>query len=417
MMGFDDFLWFLVFGLVGLSAVAYSLRRYGYWFTPVSVFIGINCASICTYHLRLLDMNDVSLVTHLIVLTALMAFTWGTHVAGSPGGEPPRDWVVPPVDAVRLSQFFHLTALLATVGWLIAATILISRHGLAFLIGNLWFLQSGFQMKFIGYLNLLGILVLPAWVLLVRVRGFRWVTLLLALSAVFGLLLAGIKAYLIYSVLMAMACWSVVAPRQFRPRILALGLFVLLGFFVAYNQVIDVFVYEIHTGSGPFARLTALHRPYVYFTGAWPAMDRLVHGQAEVGGRFGATVLEPLWKVLGEGLGLVESESPVLPFTDIGTTLFNVYSFFGEVYRDGRWPLVLALSWLLGWLGTRQYLLARRSAYWGHTLVYALIAHALFLSCFAYLFLFHIAFMALYTYALGFVILRGGVLVDRRHRD
>ncbi len=277
-------------------------------------------------------------------------------------------------------------------------------------------LQGEFQMQFIGYLNLLGILVLPTYVLLVARQGFRLLTLVLALSALWGLLLAGIKAYVIYSCLMALFCWSVVAPRRFRPRVLVAGMLVLLGFFVAYNRIIDVFVAEIHTGTGPFAKVTALHRPYVYFTGAWPAMDRLVAGKVDTGDNFAATLLDPVWKVLGDGLGLIEPISPVLPFTDIGTTLFNVYSFFGEVYRDVKWPGTLLVSWLLGYLATRQYLIARRNGYWAHTLAYSLIGHALFMSCFAYLFLFHLAFLAVYVYAVGFVMLRGGILIDRSRR-
>lgn len=419
-MGFSDVLWFLLFALLAAAAGRYSQWRYGYWFTPVSVFMGVNCASLCAYHLRLLDMNDVSLPTHALVLGGFLMFFWGAHVAGGPrrdeagGGDP---WGAHGIDRTGLSHFFYATALLSTLGWVTAAAILVARHGLAALLANPWVLQLEFQMQFIGYLNLLGILVLPTYVLLARSQGFRWLPLLLALSGVWGLMLAGIKAYLVYSGLIALFCWSVAAPRRFRARHLLLGMLALLAFFIAYNQVIDVFVVEIHTGHGPFSRLVALHRPYAYFAGPWPAMDAIVHGRVEPPRQFASVVLDPLWKVLGDGLGLIEPVPLALPFTDIGTTLFNVYTFFGEVYRDLKLPGTLLLSWLLGFLGTRLYLRARAGGYWGHALAYGIVGHGIFLSCFMYTFRFNLVFMLLYLYAYGFVALRRGVLVDRRRPE
>ncbi|MBK7670700.1 MAG: hypothetical protein IPJ24_04775 [bacterium] len=86
---------------------------------------------------------------------------------------------------------------------------------------NIWMLQGEFQMQFIGYLNLLGILVLPTYVLLVARQGFRLPASCALASALWGLLLAGIKAFMFYSCLMALFCWSVVAPRTGSPAPLA----------------------------------------------------------------------------------------------------------------------------------------------------------------------------------------------------
>lgn len=413
-MGILDFVWILVFAAAGLGAARYSLLRFGHWFTPVSVFIGLNCLSICIYHLRLLKLHDVTFVTHAIVLGALLAFLVGVHNAGEPKGEAAARVGGDAIVAQGLPQFFYITALLASGGWLLAAAILVGRHGLAPLLANPWILQLQFQMQFIGYLNLLGTLVPPAFVLLVRYRGFGWLPLLLTLSALMGLFLAGIKSYVFYSGLTTMFCWAVCWPHRFRVRHLALAMVALVAFFVAYNRVIDVFVNDLMIGNGPFARFTALHRPYLYIAGPWPAMDSLVHGNVEPPTQFASVVLDPLWKILGDGLGLIESVPLALPFTEIGTVLFNVYSFFGEVYRDLGIVGTIGLSWLLGLVSTRLYLRTRRRVHWGHVLVYGIVGHGLALSCFMYTYRFVMAFMLVYVYCVGFVALRGGVLVDRR---
>jgi oligosaccharide repeat unit polymerase len=416
-MDIIDFLWIIAFGLLAALVLNYSLSRYGHWFTPVSVFVGINAASISVYHLRLLDMNDVSLHTHLIVLSSMFVFIWGAHAAGRLRVGEGDPWSLGTIDDSHLDSFFTTTALLATFGWGLAAMILVARHGLPAIIANPWVLQLEFQMQFIGYLNVLGILVPPTYVLLQRRDGFRLLPFLLMLSAVWGLLLAGIKAYLVYSGLTALFCWSVAAPKRFRPRYFLAGLGVLLVFFVSYNRVIDVFVNEIYTSDTFFGRLTALHRPYIYFTGPWPAMDSLVHGHVEPAKQFASIVLDPIWKILGDGLGWIDPVPLTLPFTDIGTSLFNVYTFFGEVYRDLGWLGLLALSWALGFVGTRLYLRARRAGYWGNALVYGLVGHGIFLSCFMYTFRFFMGTLLVFVYLFGFVILRGGVLVDRRRRE
>jgi oligosaccharide repeat unit polymerase len=413
-MGFGDFVWLLVFAALGLWSVNSSLQRYGHWFTPMSVFVAINCSSLCAYHLRLLKMNDVSLITHVIVLVSMLVYLWGVHAAGppAPGGDDP--WATGAIDTSGLSTFFYTTAILATFGWILAASILVARFGLPALLANIWVLQLQFQMQFIGWLNFIGILVPPTYVLFRRHRRFSWLPLLLTLSAVLGLVLAGIKSYLVFAGLTSLFCWCVVAPRRFRPRHLLFGMLVLLAFFVAYTRYIDVFVTEIYKGDSFFSRLTALHRPYIYFAGPWPAMDNLVHGLVPPPKQFASVVLDPIWKILGDGLGMIEPVPLALPFTDIGTTQFNVYTFFGEVYRDLNWPGTLVLSWILGFVVTRLYLRARRSGYWAHALMYGLVGHGIFLSCFMYTYRFHMAVMVIYLYALGFVALRRGVLVDRR---
>ncbi|MBK9775537.1 MAG: oligosaccharide repeat unit polymerase [bacterium] len=286
----------------------------------------------------------MSVLVHAIVLSCLGAYALGCTLAVG-RRPPPPEAVRTRVDTRGLNSFFMVTAGIATFGWMVAAFILVTRRGgIGMLLSNLWLLQDEFQMQGIGYLNMLGILVLPTFVIK-RACGCRgrldW---LLAASAIVGLLLAGIKGFVFYSVLTAIVTWSLARPDRFRPRHLLVTLAVLLGFFVAYNAKVDIFVSDIVTaGNGWFAKFPQLHWPYLYFVGAWPAMQNMVDGQVGPPAIFGAVTLNVLWKPAGDLLGLIESVPFSLPFSDIGATLFNVYSMFGILYQEWTWPGAVAL--------------------------------------------------------------------------
>lgn len=414
MMGFGDLLWLMLFALAGGLALVGSRRLFDQWFTPLSVFFGINCASLCAYHLRLLGLKNVSAITHLVVLTCLLAFALGTMLAVN-RRPPPPEQVRQRIDVRGLSSFLHITGAIATVGWIIAAVIVVQRHGgFGLLLANLWMLQSEFQMQGIGYLNMIGILVLPAYVLKRSCGGASRLDLLLVVSALWGLMLAGIKAFVFYSALSALVTWSLARPDRFRPRHLALVVLVLLVFFVAYNSVVDIFVVPIVTGvSSWFAHVPQLHWPYIYFVGSWPAMQTIVDGKLPGPPVTGAMTLYAFWKVAGDFLGLVPSVPFAQSFVDIGATTFNVFSIFGVLYQEWTWAGAVVICGLLGFIATRLYLRARRAGHWGHVLVYSLFAYGLFMSCFMYSYRFNEAVLLLYIYVLGFVVLRGGVLVDR----
>lgn len=415
-MTFSDLLWFLLFALAGAGSIVASRRIFGHWFTPLSLLVAINCLSVCGYHLRLLDMKQVSVLTHVVVFSCLLAYTLGCLLAVGSRPVPPAVSVRERLDTRGLSAFFHVTAGIATFGWVVSAVILVTRHGgPGILLANLWMLQDQFQMQGIGYLNMLGILVLPAFVLK-RAFGLKGrLDLVLVASAVAGLLLAGIKGFLFYSVLTAIVAWSVARPDRFRVRDLVLTGAVLLAFFIVYNAKVDIFMADIVTADKNwFSGLKPLHWPYLYFVGAWPAMENIVDGKVAAPAITGAVTLNALWKPLGDLFGVVESVPFALPFSDIGVQLFNVYSMFGIVYQEWTLPGAIAISGLLGFVAMRLYLRARRAGHWGHVLVYSLFAYGLFMSCFMYVYRFNEAVLMLYLYAMGFVVLRGGVLVDPR---
>lgn len=406
-----DFFWILVFLPIALLSVYFSRKVFNYWFTPLSVFLGMNSISLVFYHFRLLPMVDVSVITHVLVLASLCLFVLGTLMAID--GRP-IDGSKPAMSAGRyqsLDQFFYITFSLATVGWVAASVLLIFNFGFGVLLRNIWMLQGEFQMQYLGYLNLIGILVLPTYVVK---RGFgsaRNLDLILVIVSLFGLLLAGIKGYLIYSVLAAVFAWSAVRPDRFRFFHLGSGMAALLGFFILYGAKIDIFTGSTFAGSGFTRNFSFLFRPYYYFVGSWPAMENVVNGSLGDLPRLGMVTLQPFWKLL-IALGQAEPMEAYNQFVNIGQTTFNVYSFVGEVYWDLKWPGVLGFSWLLGFGSTRLYARALKSRYWGHILIYAVIGYGLFLTFFAYIYTFNVFVILGYVFVVGFVFLRQGVLVE-----
>lgn len=419
MMGIADVLWLLLFALLGGLSVLWSHRLYAYWFTPLSLFFGVNCASLCAYHLRLVEMKDVSVVTHLVILTSLLAFAAGCALGVAGRRVPPPEAALAKLDDRGLARFFYVTAAIATTGWLLAAFILFMRHrGFGLLLANIWLLQSEFQMQGIGYLNMLGILVLPTY-LVRRARGKGGLLdLLLVASAIWGLLLAGIKAFVFYSALTALGTWGVTRPDRLRPRhLMAMGA-VLVAFFVGYNAMIDVFTLKIAVSeSSPLAHARALQWPYVYFVGSWPAMQNIADGLVPAPPVPGAMTFYAIWKVAGDLLGVIKSVPFAQEFTNIGPAMFNVYSAFGILYQEWTWPGAVLACGLLGFISSRLYLRARRAGYWGHLLVYGLWSYGLSMSCFMYVYRFNEAVLFIYLYVMGFVVARDGVLVDRRGDD
>ena len=119
------------------------------------------------------------------------------------------------------------------------------------------------------------------------------------LASLFGLLLAGIKGYMVFSVFGGAYVWSVARPEKFRLVHLAGGMAAILVFFIFYAAKVDIFAKEFYAGTGLMKHLPALHMPYLYFVGSWPSLGFIVDGTVPDLPRLGTFVLQPMWKILG----------------------------------------------------------------------------------------------------------------------
>ncbi len=407
-----DFFWLLVFAPLIFLSVALSRRLFGHWFTPLSIYIGINSLSMSAYHLRLLEMPDVSVLVHVLLLSSFAMFGLGVMLAAGRRIRAPESAAAGQRDQTGLKFFFYTTVVLSALGWMTQGAMLVSKMGLAALIRNIWVLQGEFQVQFIGYLNMIGILVLPVFVLRRLLGPVRKLDYALVVVSLMGLLLAGIKGYMIYSVFGGIYVLSVARPDKFRLSHLFGGVAVILVFFIFYAAKVDIFSKDFYVGTGLMKYLSALHMPYLYFVGSWPAMDFIVDGTVPDLPRLGTFVLQPVWKLLGTA-GVVDYAPLKQPFVSIGKFTFNVFALPGEVYWDLKWPGVLLVSLGLGLITTRLYLRACRLGYWGHVIIYSIMAHGLFISFFSFIYTFNVYVLLLYVYLMGFVVPRGGVLVQK----
>ena len=406
-MSVGDFAWSSIFLLLAVSTLTFNRRRYGDHLTPLGLFIGVNSVAVCCLHFNLLNFTRVHLETHLVILAGMTAFILAV-VVKLPGGikraSLDRD------DTRSLNPLFYAIVSLAVSGWIISLYFMSSKYGLAYLIANTWILELEFQLQYVGYLNMFGILVLPMYVIRRTCGMAHRIDLLLVILALVGLLLAGIKQYVIFSSVSAVVAYSVMRPGRIGLRHALVGFAVIIGFFVAYNELVDVFVRQSFSDSRFPVALQFLERPYLYLTGSWPAMDRLVMDHALQEPVFGYITLQPLWKLLGDGLHLIDPVNRFLPSVEIGPQDFNVFSFFGEVYWDYGVPGVAVFSFVLGWVGASLYLKAVTSGRWGFVLLYAIFSYGLVVSFFAYYYRFEmlvlLGLIALLMYVVSPLIAR-----------
>ena len=116
---------------------------------------------------------------------------------------------------------------------------------------------------------------------------------------------------------------------------------------------------------------------------------------------FGYVTLQPIWKLLGDGLKIIEPVPQYLPPVDISATDFNVYAFIGEIYWDFGLLGVTLLSFLFGSLITKLYIKAKSGGSWMDKLLYSLVAYLLAISFFNYFLRFETVVLLCYVLIIG----------------
>lgn len=402
-MEFMDFILFLFYALIAFSGCILSKYWYGDLVSPLSIFLGVNGLSLACYHLKLIYLKPLSLTTYLITLNGLATFAVAACIVSNIPYRRPLHPQSKFVVTKGLSPFFYITGFLSTVGWILPLALLIQKYTWVYLSKNWWILQYEFQMRFIGYLNLVGILILPAFMIKILCSKINSLDFLIALSAIIGSVLSGVKSYLIFSSMAALLVYTILRPGKLRLYHSVLAISVILAFFAFYDAKIDIFVAKDFAGSVFPERLKFLQRPYLYFVGSWPATEQILQGKMPPQPIWGYVTLRPLWKILGSGLHIIPPVLIYLPAVDIGASSFNVYSFIGEVYWDYGLGGVLVFCALLGSIATFLYLKARYTINWANILLYSIFTYAVVISFFLYYFMFEIFVLFAYIIFMQFV--------------
>ena len=405
MLTFEGFCLFVLFAILAVVSFYLSRLFFGDYFAPLGIFLGINLLSLSLYHLRLIRLNNLSFQAYGLIAVSFFSFLLGI-IFVSPSAFlklrfqlEQRQIKELPLSQPGLVFFYYLTAILATIGWIILLINFFSSYSLK----QIFELQRHFQsQQYIGYLNLLGILVPPSFVLLKMVR--RRVTFLsigFLLSALFGLLLAGIKTYIIFSLVVALLAGATFQPLKIRLRHLIVLALVIIAFMVAYNQFIDIFVQRDFTSSAFPKKLSYLESPYLYIVGPWPAMSAIMRNPPEQP-HWGFLTFHFFWKILGEGLKIIPPVPETEPGVNIGSVDdFNVYPLIGGLYWDFGVAGAIIGCFLLALISASLYRFARKYGHWMTILQSSIFNYGLFISFFLYYYRFNLLFLMLYVFIFG----------------
>jgi len=244
---FVNFIIFIILGLLAYFNFYFSRSAYKDTFAPVGLFLGINLASLALYHLNLIALTSVSANAYVLIFASLFSFLVGALMFSPKlvlqGAELDRRVLFQDAkkESKGLAVFYYITGILSIGGWV--SLLFLSEYSLTQILVAPSVLQASFQKQYIGYLNLLGILVPPSFILLTLARKrVTIISILSLIAATIGLLLAGIKSYLIFSMVVSLFVWSAAKPGKIRLKHLAiLSLFVVL-FMVLFDHYVDIYV-------------------------------------------------------------------------------------------------------------------------------------------------------------------------------
>lgn len=395
-----DILLSLLFSVLAVGSLWLARFLYDDRFAPLGLYLGVTFSTLALWHLKLVSLIPISLLAYFIIMISVVGFIFGVFVA------TPKNRLLPSgaindyrsiVKGRGLKSFFYVIGVLSTIGWMILLYMFAQEYSLATVWEKPSLLQTGFQSRrYVGYLNLLGILVLPTYVILVHSRSRAgWLSVALVISALIGLLLAGIKSYLVFSFVTAFLVWGNYRRTGAPLRIMVIMAVCFIVFMILYNQIIDIYVPNQGAESALSTIAPGLYRPYVYMVGSWSALTVLADNPLPQP-VWAYQSLMFVWKILGSWLGLIDLlpiSDGYLEIADQGTQGYNVYSMAGGLYWDSGVIGVLLGSAFWGWVSTSLYEKARKSHDWAWVLCCSIINYGLFLSFFTYYFTFNLLFL------------------------
>lgn len=391
------------FGVVWLSKVVYKDL-----FSPLSVFVGANLASLALWHFKLFELVGLSNNVYLILMLSIVAFWLGAVLVAPECWLTRKEKQVPQdiqVSNKIINKIYWGVVAISTIGWISQLWLFVEAHGVLAIWTNPYSLQKEFQVKYLGYLNLIGALALPVYVLLHKKKTASWVTFFGTCAAFIGLLLAGIKSYLIMSLVMSFFVYTVTSNQRRQRAALLYGIgivLILLGFFVLYDNVVDVYDGGNLAAANNGIWLDSISRPYIYLVGGWSGFSVITERSTAIP-HVAYFSLSWLWKILGSWLHFMDPVPDYSPFSEVGENVSvrtNVYTFIGSLYW-GIGPIgAVSASMFWGVVSTKLYVLARKKRTIGLVLISSLIMYCLFLSFFTYYFRFNILFLAVVIFLL-----------------
>jgi oligosaccharide repeat unit polymerase len=291
--------------------------------------------------------------------------------------------------------------MIAIIGAIVSAQRVFKNYNLSFLLKNPAYLQfMGFQQQYVGYMNVLGIMVFPMFCYyFIITKQIKFFDIICVSLAFLGLFLAGIKTYIVISVITALLIYVQLTPK-IRIKYILIATVVCIGFFIFYENYIDI--YKTPIGSLNFSSfLKSLEAPYSYITSGWVAFSHFgLEGTGNVFPYKGYVVLSSVFKILSF-LGLTDKEPfQPLEFVSVGEGIMtNVYTMVGEVYLDVG-PIGLAVVYfILGTICSYVYNISLKERNLSATFISALLMYGLFISFFSYYYHFHLLFLCVSTYA------------------
>ncbi|TEB14254.1 hypothetical protein Psfp_03075 [Pelotomaculum sp. FP] len=377
----------------------------------MSIYTSISSVSLLLCLMNLLSYTDIkTIVLFLLLLSEISLFfgvTFGDAIFNSVKGKTKRiqqneedshSLIIKEVEIVRLSM--SIIAIIATVGWTLSLREILRIYSLSYILADTSFIQyMDLQQQYIGYLNVMGILVFPMFVFCAFKDKVRILDIICVCLAMTGLFLAGIKSYLIITLVVGFFVYSQIAPK-IKFRYILLLAFAGIAFFVFYTNIIDKYSVVNFGGSNFPEFLSIFQRPYLYITGGWASFSV---AEASTGTMFpykGYVVLAPIFKLISF-LGLTDKEQ-FEPLEGVQISSYgagtNVYTMVGEAYIDlgvvGCVFTFLFLGLICGYL----YKLSCRYRKPNMIFVSALLMYVMFISFLNYYLNFKILFLCIVTY-------------------
>lgn len=413
-----DLLLSFLFGVLALGSIYWARIAFNNGLAPLGLYLGVTFSTLSLWHMKLVSLIQISPLAYFIALLSVFGFIIGSFI-GAPGKHlRATESVNVCYSIIRgryLKNFFFVIGVLSTTGWVVLLFMFVRDYSFATIWEEPYLLQTGFQSRrYFGYLNLLGILVLPTYILLARTRrGAKWPAFVFVISALIGLLLAGIKSYIVFSFVTAFLVWGNFRRTGAPLRYMVMMAIIFIIFMIIYDRVVDVFHQNLDSESALSSVIPGLSRPYTYMVGSWSALTVLADNPIPQP-VFAYQSLMFVWKVLGGGLeivSLIPEPDTYFDIAETGTLKFNVFSMAGGLYWDFGLIGVMIGSAFWGFVSTRLYEKARKSRDWAWLLSSSIINYGLFLSFFTYYFTFNLLF--LFAVVLMAIIFRGVVNIYR----